>query len=100
MEGSERDAQTQGVRLELLAKLDSVHIAPSDNPVEKYLKMEEYAQVLCSSSGDMQHINEPFLLGKIIERPSHRVRCPKAHARGQGGWVLAGGRDDHRQKAL
>ena len=58
--------RTQGARLELLAKLDNVYIVASDNPVEKYLKMEEYSRVLRSSSDDMQHINEPFLLRKSL----------------------------------
>jgi len=43
----------------LLAKLDSVYITPSDNTVETYSKMEEYARVLRSSSGDI-------LLGKFL----------------------------------
>ena len=64
--GETHSPRTQGARLELLAKLDSVHIAPSDNPVEKYLKMEEYARVLRFSSGNTQHITEPFLLGKFL----------------------------------
>ena len=64
--GEMHSPRTQGARLELLAKLDSVHIVPSENPVEKYLKMEEYARALRLSSGDMQHINEPFLPGKFL----------------------------------
>ena len=37
--GETHSPRTQGARLELLAQLDSVHIAPGNNPVKDYLRM-------------------------------------------------------------
>ena len=94
MEGSGHSPRTQGARLELLVKLDRVHIAPCDNPVERYMKMEEYARAFRSSSGDMQHINER----KFLNALPTEYDVQKQMLEDNEGEFLAGGRDDHRQK--